>query len=157
MTKNSSLSTNPWGLARLRKSFAQQPGFGRIPQHLGLFNRGNLHGKPTAFHGKVTCPMWQRWYEKEVFANIASFLWVFADWVDYMMADWWAICQGLTQAAARQKNKAGWVHFLQLNDNQMILKRFREQLVPRMMGGQVMVDCVHSSRVFPFHEITGGH
>ena len=44
---------------------------------------------------------------------------------------------------------------MQLNDNQMILKTFREQLVRQMMGGQVMVDCVHSSRVFPFHYITG--
>ena len=89
---------------------------------------GESAWKTHSISRKVTCPMWQRWYEKEVYANIASFLWVFAGWVDYMMADWWTICPGLTQAAARQK-KAGWVHYMELNDNQMSLKTFRKQLV----------------------------
>ena len=60
-----------------------------------------------------------------------------------------------TYPSSCETKKTGWVHYMELNDNQMILKRFRKQLVPRMMGGQVMVDCVHSSRVFHFMRLQG--
>ena len=69
--KTSSLSPNPWGLARLREGFAQQPGFGRLPQHLGLFNRGICMENPQHFtEGNmpyVAKMVWKRgiaWYSQ---------------------------------------------------------------------------------------------